>query len=111
MISKELFIKTMRRLEDLDKKMDKVDNALRELSPDCGGFYLFEPLEIVLDILREMFDDKDDLLSYFIYQLNFLDDLIMGDVVDENNEVVEIKSWGDVYDFIVHNMEERNEQY
>ena len=51
MISKELFIETMNKLEDLNKKIEKVDSDLRDLSPDFGGFYIPDIEEIILKIL------------------------------------------------------------
>ena len=44
MISKDVFVNTMTRLELLDKRMEEVDIALKNLCPDFNGFYV--PAEI-----------------------------------------------------------------
>lgn len=106
MISKETFVETMKRLEVLDKKMDDVDDALHALSPDFGGFYVPDTLEIVIDLLKNLFNDKDDWLGYFVYECDFLNDLEPADVLDKYNCHVDLTSWHRVYDFLIKNMEE-----
>lgn len=106
MISKEVFVNIMTRLEDLDKKMDNVDNALRDLSPDFGGLYIPEIVDIVIDLLKEIFEDEEEAwLSYLVYDLNWLHDHILGDI-EENNEPIDLSSWDKVYDFLIKNMED-----
>lgn len=106
MISKETFVETMKRLETLDKKMDDVDDALHALSPDFGGFYVPDTLEIVIDLLRKIFNDKDDWIGYFVYECDFLNYLEPEDFLDEYNCHVDLTSWNKVYDFLIKNMEE-----
>lgn len=106
MISKETFVKTMQRLETLECQIDDVDAALHALSPDAGGFYIPEATAITIDLLREMFDDEDDLLGYFVYALNFLHDYKLGYVLDENENPVDVGTWEKVYDFLTYSEEE-----
>jgi len=105
MISKDIFIETMLKLEKLDQKMDVVDSALKELCPDCGGFYFHDPFSIVMNLLAEIFNDTDDWLEYLVYECDFLN--IDGHIIDKNAEQeVEFHNWGDVYDFLIKNMKE-----
>lgn len=107
MISKDTFVNVMMRLEELDKKMDNVDNALRELSPDFGGLYVPEIMDIVVDLLEEMFKDKEDAwLSYLTFDLNWLHDHTLGKITDENYDPIDLSTWDKVYDFLIKNMEE-----
>lgn len=48
MISKEAFINTMKRLENLDTKMARVDSALKDLCEDFCGFYITDILILLL---------------------------------------------------------------
>ncbi len=106
MISKNTFVNIMKRLEALDNKMDKVDIALKELSPDFGGFYIPECLDIVMAALIEVFQDKDGgWLSYCVYELNFLNNFEMGMVTDKDNNPIDLSTWEKVYDFLTENME------
>lgn len=105
MISKETFVNTMERLETLDKNMDAIDAAFKKLSPDFCGFYITEPFDIVVDLLKESFKDKHDLLGYFVYELDYLHKFHMG-CVTQDNEPIDLSTWDKVYDHMVNIMEE-----
>ena len=105
MISKKTFVNTIERLERFEDKVNAVDDALRNLSPDFGGIYLPQPTAIVIDLLSEMFKDEEGWLSYFIYERDWLLDFKLGDIII-NNEKIKIENWEDVYDFLIANMED-----
>ena len=106
MISKGRFVSTMERLQEVERKMDKVDEALYDLSPDFGGFHIPDVLEITLDVLVDIFNDKNDWIDYFINELDFLKDYKMGCVRDGNDVPIDLSTWDKVYDFLIENMEE-----
>lgn len=105
MISKKTFVKTIERLEIFEDKVNAVDEALRDLSPDFGGIYLPQPTAIMIDLLSEMFKDEEGWLSYFIYERDWLLDFKLGDIMI-HDEKIKIENWEDVYDFLIKNMEE-----
>ena len=106
MISKDTFVQVMTRLENLDKKMDNVDNALRELSPDFCGLYVPEIMDIAVYLLEEMFNDKEShWLSYLIFDLNWLHDCHIYKIT-ENCQPIDLSTWDKVYDFLIKNMED-----
>ena len=100
MISKETFVKTIMRLEELDNKMCAVDNAMQAFNNDFCGFYLTEPFDITLELLVETMEDKDEWIYYFIYERDWLKDYELGDIFVDG-KAVEINNWEDVYDFIM----------
>jgi hypothetical protein len=106
MISKETFVDTMHRLDVLDEKISRVDDALRDLSQYNIGLYIPETMDIVMDLLKEMLQDKYDFLEYCVYERDFLRDLEPDDVRDENGNCIDLTSWDKVYDFLVDSMEE-----
>ena len=83
----------------LENKMNDVDAALRELSPDFGGFYIPDVLDIVVELLSESLNDTEEWLSYFLFECDWLRSFEIGDVTI-NGENIEIKNWEDVYDLI-----------
>lgn len=103
MITKELFVKTMERLETINTKMNAVDDALNELSPDFCGFYIPEVIDIVVDLFHGIFKDEQDWLGYFVYEKDFLNTMKYGDV-GIGQEIVDVGSWGNVYDFLIRKM-------
>lgn len=106
MISKELFVKTMQRLEILNDKMNAVDDALSDLSQDFCGFYIPEIVDIVVDLLTEMFKNKEEWLFYCVYENDFLHTLKPDMVRDALNNPIDLTSWDKVYDFLIKKMEE-----
>jgi len=104
MISKDLFIETMLKLKAFDGKLDDVDKAIKKLCPDFGGFYIPEVFDLVMNIFAEIFNDEYEWLEYFVYENDFLNNLKPGDVLIDDKPV-ELKNWGDVYDFLIKNME------
>lgn len=107
MISKDVFVNTMTRLELLDKRMGDVDVALRNLCPDFNGFYVPETIDIVLDMLKDDFNDKYDWIEYFVYELDWLTKYREGCITDANGEPINLGSWEKVYDYLIENMEEQ----
>lgn len=105
MISKDTFVKIMTRLEDLDKKMDNVDTALKALSSDFCGFYLPEVYDISIELLKHIFKDKEDWIGYFVFELNWLHDHTLGSVSVDGNDI-DLSDWDKVYDFLIKNMED-----
>ncbi|MGN5457064.1 MAG: hypothetical protein ACI4XN_13795 [Candidatus Kurthia intestinigallinarum] len=104
MITKETFVKTMERLEALDKKMDAIDEVMRQLSPDFCGFYIPEVFDITIDVLEDAMGDYEEWIGYCIYELNWLKDFKLGYVTimrDGNEEDIDLSTWDKVYDFIV----------
>lgn len=102
MISKKTFANIMERLENMDDKMDKVDLALKALSQDFCGFYVPECMDIVMDVLQELFNDNNGWLEYFVYELDFLRGYKPGNVTTAGK--LKIDSWEKVYDFLIWNM-------
>lgn len=108
MISKETFIKTIERLENLNDRMEAADKAMQALCEDFGSFYICDAFNITTNLLSEIFNDKEnDWLSYFIWERDWLHKFELGDIT-VYNEPIEINGWGDVYDFLVKEMEENN---
>lgn len=106
MISKETFVKTLTSLQNFENKVNAVDKALQAFG-DCNGLFLPEPSEIVVELLRDIFnDDEEGWIPYLLWEKNFLQDLDFGDITDANGEIISITSWEDTYDFLVRGMKE-----
>ena len=99
MITKKTFVDSMNKLQELDKKLSTVDDALKDLSPDFGGLYIPDFFDLAINILQEAIDDKYDWLMYFVYERDWLKDMKLGDIEVEGKPIL-IETWEDVYDFI-----------
>ena len=99
MIPKKTFVDSMNKLQELDKKLSTVDDALKDLSPDFGGLYIPDFFDLAINILQEAIDDKYDWLMYFVYERDWLKDMKLSDIEVEGKPIL-IETWEDVYDFI-----------
>lgn len=106
MITKEMFVNTMSKLEELDTKMSAVDDAMRSLCGDFGSFYVADIFYITIDLLQEIFrDQENNNLRYFVWERDWLHNFKLGDIMVDDKPV-KIDNWGNVYDFLVDCMEE-----
>ena len=111
MISKEIFVRTMEQIMEIDEKMNGVDKALRALDPDFGGFHPFKLFEPLLNLLVEIFQDKErEWLEYFIFDLDFLRNAHEYSITYADGTPIDVSSWDKVYDFLVREIEEEDER-
>lgn len=104
MLSKEKFIQVIADLKDLYDRIDLADLALKQISSDFCGLYIPQIFDITVGILEEVFNDKENgWLSYFIYEKDWLNSYHDGDILGEDGKKITIKSWADVYDFLMEN--------
>lgn len=105
MISKEQFVRIINRLQETDDIRNKVneilrsatDNILCDFTSAAGLMICHE--DLVVEILENMFDS--DMISYWIYELDYGKDYIDGCIIDEHNEIVNIKTPEDLYDYLI----------
>ena len=55
-----------------------------------------------------MFHDQEEWIGYFVFEEDWLHGFKIGDVIVNDVPVI-IDDWGDVYDFLIVNMEKENE--
>lgn len=100
MISKDTFVSTMNKLQDLDRRMDAVDKAFKALDSDFCSFYIIGIFDTTFNLLEEAMNDKDNWIGYFVYEKDWLRDTKLGDI-EVDGKPVKIENWADVYDFLV----------
>lgn len=71
MISKEKFIEYLERYKELVDIEEKVDETLKLLNPDFNSLALDKHGTLILDMLKDLVDDKFDFIEYFVYELDW----------------------------------------
>lgn len=104
MISKEKFVEIMERLQKQEENIDRVDDAIKVLDPDFGGFGIPSASSITVDLLQEIFEDDAEWLDYFVWEMDWLKE-IDDQCIIENGYYIVIKNWADVYDMLTKNYE------
>lgn len=70
-MTKETFVKTIDFILKAREQEDKFCNILRELSGNefyCDAYIYSGYENLVVDILRKDFDDRDDNIGYYLYE-------------------------------------------
>lgn len=106
MISYDRFEDYMLRLKQIMEADDKIDSALKSISPEFGGFQNEIAIDLVLDMLRELTHDKYGNISYYIWEINWGEDWEYGMVTDEFGYDIPMKTLKDLYKLLEEEYEE-----
>lgn len=115
MISKEKFVEIINRLKDYNDLQDKIQNLFRdnidnqEMDFMNAGSICVGHESVVVELLKDMFDDKYDYISYYLYECNY-GRKTENKIFDNDNKPIDISTPTKFYDFLIENMEmEENE--
>lgn len=113
MISKEKFVEIINRL----KKYNELQNDINELFNESidnkemdfmnAGSICIGHESVVVYLLERMFDT--DMISYFIYELNYGEKYKAGCVLDENMNEIDLSTAEKMYDYLVKSLESEGE--
>jgi len=70
MITKEIFVKCIREIEEYDKRIENINKVLYENCEDA----IYYPPSLkgpLLELLKAAFDDKSELIDYYIFELDY----------------------------------------
>lgn len=104
-ISKEKFVEILKFMREQSIKQDKFITVLEELSPnsycDCFLFSAYE--NKLIDLLMIMLDDTDEDISYFLYELNWINKEEVESSVKEGDKLL-YNSPETLYDYLINKM-------
>lgn len=104
MISKENFIKYINDFRNLCNIYENINKAAEKL--DFFSIYNTEYEVMILDILQDVFNDKEnDLIGYFIYELNYGEKWEESCIRDKDGKDIPLRNAEELYDILVKNME------
>ena len=113
MISKEKFVEIINRLKSYNELQNKINDLFRdnidnkEMDFVNAGSICVGHESVVVYLLENMFDT--DMISYWIYELNYGEEYEEGCVLDENMQVVDISTAEKLYDYLVQAIESEGE--
>lgn len=108
-MSKESFCKVMDNYRSMFDFTDEMNDLFDKYKMDGN---IFPPMctETVIDLLEFIFNDKDQYISYWAWELDFGADYEDGDIKYDDGEVIQLKTVEDLYDLLVRNMKESKEE-
>lgn len=100
MLKKETFVKAIEKIKEHREREQKFIEGLSALSPyTYNDTFLYNDYEAeVVDLLVEAMEDKDEIIPYFIYDLEFGTSEQLGLLVD--HEKVDLSSAEKVYEYL-----------
>lgn len=110
MISKKKFVEIINRLKDYNDLQDKIQNLFRDNIDNRehdfmnAGSICVSHESIVVELLKDMFNVKDDLISWWLYECNYGRDFSLGDLEDNGVEI-DLSTPEKLYDYLIKNME------
>ena len=109
MITKERFIQIIKRLENYNKLQEQINSLFAECIDNkendfCNaGSICIGHESVVVYLLERMFDT--DMISYFIYELDYGEKYKKGCVLDENMNEIDLSTAEKMYDYLVKSLE------
>ncbi len=108
-LSRDAFVQTMEEIERLCNIEDNIDNALKELSPDFGGFEMGASIGISISLLEHIMSDRNEWISYYIFDAEFGRSKHANSVTDGDGNKIPFNSLDDLYDLLLSNIIEPEE--
>lgn len=107
-ISKGEFCGALHELKENEDFIDEINDVLRKFG---GDNYIFSTRleDVIVRLLETVFEDTDKWISYWMWEENFGRKYEDGDAIDEKGNIIPLKTAEDLYDFLIKNMEDRND--
>lgn len=113
MISKEKFVEIINRLRNYNDLQNKIDGLFKENIDNKendfinAGSICIGHESVVVYLLENMFDT--DMISYWIYELDYGERYTEGCVLDENMNNIDLSTAEKLYDYLVQAIESEGE--
>lgn len=107
MISKEIFIKAIGDIKNINDYGDALYSLNKEFNVD-GWIFGLDGINTVLYLLKEIFKDKDEWIDYFVFELNYGKDYKQGMIKDGDGKEIDLSTSDKLYDFLIENMQGRD---
>lgn len=108
-ISKEKFVEIINRLKSYNELQDKINNLFKENIDNKemdfmnAGSICVGHESVVVYLLENMLDT--DMISYWIYELDYGEKYTEGCVLDENMNNIDLSTAEKLYDYLVQDIE------
>ena len=112
-ISKEKFVEIINRLKNYNELQDKIDELFKDNIDNKerdfinAGSICIGHENVVVYLLERMFDT--DMISYFIYELDYGEKYKKGCVLDENMNEIDLSAAEKLYEYLIKSLESEEE--
>ena len=112
-LSFEDFSEYISLVKEHEKFKEKLDVFTYEYSNCTGNDVNFDypsNTEIIIELIEKVFNDYDEWISYWCYELNFGDEYKDGMITDKNGNNVPLKTVDDLWKIIIDNYDSEVEE-
>lgn len=99
-MTRQVFVDTINAIKEYHTKINNIQTVLEE---NCQNAVFWPPSleDTLINVLIEVFnDDPADIITYFIYELEFGEKWEPGMITD-NEEDIKLKTPEDLYDYLI----------
>jgi len=93
----EKYIDVVKNYHESDDKISKL------LCTEGFIMYSSKAIGVILDLLKYIFNDEDEWIQYFIYELDFGERWTPESCFNFDDSVIKLKTTKDLYDFLIIN--------
>lgn len=105
-----------KQFEKVMNEIKEVDDFENDLASFCHKFntnnklgaeaeFRFPDLSAtVVHLLEQIFNDKGEWISYFIWELNYGESYEPGMILDADGSAIKLANYKDLYEFLIDNM-------
>ncbi len=118
MITKQKFVKIINRLRDYNDLQDKIQELFKdnidnqEMDFMNAGSICVGHETIVVKLLENMFNDRGNWISWWLYEQDYGRSVNIDDVFDkEIGKFVDLTTPEKLYDYLIKEMEENSERF
>ena len=118
MITKQEFVKIINRLRDYNDLQDKIQELFKdnidnqEMDFMNAGSICVGHETIVVKLLENMFNDRGNWISWWLYEQDYGRNVNIDDVFDEEiGKFVDLTTPEKLYDYLIKEMEENSERF
>ena len=108
-LSKKEFVQIINQLKEVNDFVEETNNKARKLNDaiisdffNVGSLSISHEM-IVLHLLEKMFNDSD-IISYWLYELDYGKKYKEGDITEKDGTIIDISTPEKLYDFLIENM-------
>ena len=103
MLTFEEFNDYMKKIKVQLECTNNLDEALKKMSPDFGGFFN-AAIDIAIDLLKRVMNDEDEWIEYYIYEANW--GKTFKEVYESDGTPIPLETIEDLYNIIIDSNEE-----
>lgn len=108
LLSRNEFTKAINSYEDMWDFYDDINNVFQNHHRESNIFPSSE-LDTIISLLQFIFDDKEQWISYWIYELDFGSKYQDGMIQDKDGNNIQLKTVDDLYDLLTGGLYARND--